>query len=448
VSDDQGTPQPIGTPDDHPPAMPPVISSGSGDGAPVAPPRRRPAAYIAVVIGLLGLVGGAVFFVRSVGSPSSGAKTPEAAVQNLFDALSNEDALGVLESLEPAERDALTGRIQTITRELGRLGILREDIDLGDISGVDLNFTGLKFSTESLASGFSYVKLTAGRSTYSVDPAQSPIGNYLRGFLPRSAAKAVSGSDDLTGQDINFVTVERDGAWYVSIWYSAAEAARRDAGASLPRFGGGVAARGTQTPEAAVEALLRAAAVLDVRRLIELMPPDEAAALHDYAPLFIDAVEAGAVDARKAFSFTIRSLDLSHSGTGDEALVKIDKMSFRFSLPELNISVDYDGTCATMNLGEVFGAPGPQRVCGKGLLPSAQLPGLQRQIDSGFVAVRRDGLWYVSPTRTLLDGFAAMLKALRPADLETFKQFFGAFEGMGSGQYPYPLPPGFPTPST
>jgi hypothetical protein len=452
MSDEPGMPTdgPAAGPAARPPVMPPVISSVPSDvtSAAVAPLRRRPAAYVAVVIGLLGLVGGAIFFVRSVGTSADGAKTPEAAVQKLFDALSNEDALGVLESFAPSERDVLTGRLRAITRELGRLGILREDVDLGDISGVDLTFTGLRYQTQSLGTGFSYVKLTAGTSTYAVNPAESPVGDFLRGFLPRSAAKAVRGSDDLANDKIAFATVQQDGSWYVSIWYTAAEQARRDAGAALPTFGEGIVARGTETPEAAVEALLRAAALVNVRRMIELTPPDEAAALHDYAPLFIDQAEAAAVEARRAFSFTIRSVDLSHSGSGDENVVKIDDMSFRLSVPEFGISVDYDGECATLDLGEVFGpSAGPQRICDKGLLPSLELPGLARQPDLGFVVVRRDGLWYVSPTRTVLDAITATLKPLRPADLEAFEQLFGDL-GFGAPGFNFELPGGFPTPST
>ena len=216
-----------------PPAIPPVPFDAMGVTS--SPARRRPAAYAAVVIGLLGLVGGAIFFARSVtDKAATGAKTPELAVQRLFDALANEDALGVMETLAPAERDALSGRIQAITKELGRLGILSKDLDLGDIRGIDLAFTNLKFATESLAPGFSSVKLTQGRSTYRIDPASSPLGDYLRGVLPRSAAKAVSGSDDLAGEDINFTVIQNDGSWYVSLWYTIAEAARRDAGAPLP----------------------------------------------------------------------------------------------------------------------------------------------------------------------------------------------------------------------
>jgi hypothetical protein len=426
-----------------PPPVPPDTTIFARGPAATSTPTRRPLAYLAVVIGLVAMTGGAIFFARSVGQ-SSGVKTPEAAVQRMFDALSNEDFLGVIESLTPAERTLLSGRIQTIAHELGRLGILKEDLDLGDVAGIDLAFTDLKYRSQTLAEGFSAVELIAGKSTYRIDPASSPIGAFVRGLLPRGSSKVISGTDDLSNEHAIFMAVQQDGSWYVSIGYSIAEQARRDAGAPLPKFGAGVAGRGAATPEAAVEAFLRAMALLDVRRLIELTPPDEAASLHDYAPLFLADLEKEAAAARRHYELSVPTLTLSGRVSGDEAIVRISKLAFRLSVPGEGVSVDYDGKCATIKGVEDFLGLGNAPICGKELSRQA-IPGLNLNPEIGIAAVREDGSWYVSPSRTVLDAIIAILKALQPKTLDELKQFFQSFAFGDFGGGSYQLPPGFPT---
>lgn len=390
-------------------------------------PKRRPAAYIAVIVGLAAMAGGAVFFARNLGSAEGGADTPVAAVQRLFDALADEDAVGVLETLLPSERDELLRPIQDITKELGRLDILRSDLDLSSISGVQLDFSNLTFTQKMLSSGVAVVDLKAGTSTYKVDPATSPLGDFVRQFLPPDATQVVQGTDDLSNDEIFFATIKNGDKWYVSLWYSIAEAARADTNAPAPSFGNGVAARGSATPENAVEELIRAAVALDVRRLIELTPPQEARALHDYAPLFIDAAVAGAKEARKEFDVKITTLDLSANTSGDRSLVQIKEIAFTADIPAVGMSFTFDGECATVS-GPFFGTDEPIRQCGSGVVPSALLPNVPTP-EIGFVAVREGGQWYVSPSRTILDGMLGTLKAFDRKTLDMLTQFFQQFAG-------------------
>jgi hypothetical protein len=231
----------------------------------------------------------------------------------------------------------------------------------------------------------------------------------------------------------------------VSLGYTIAEQARRDAGAPAPTFGAGVPGRGAATPEAAVEAFLRAAATLDARRLIELTPPGEAAALHDYAPLFLPNLEKLASEARSHFRLSIRTLTLSNKTSGDEALVTTDKLAFHLTIAEEGISADYDGRCLTVNgAPDLFGL-GKGPICGKELAGQA-IPGLSLNPEIGFTAVREGGVWYVSPTRTVLDAIIAILKAFQPQTLETLKQLFHSFMFGGAyGGGSFELPAGFPT---
>jgi hypothetical protein len=421
----------------EPPAPPPIPSDPATPSATYmytsatpAAPRRKPLAYVAVLIGLIAMVGGAVFFARSLAKPEGGADTPAAAVRRLFDALSNEDVLGVLEALPPSERDSLRTSVQQITAELSRLGVLATNVDLSDLPGIELEFTGLRLVPTEVGTGVTSVAVTAGSSTYRVDPDASPLGDFVRGLLPPSASKVVEGSDDLSDNEVFFTAIKEGDRWYVSLWYSTAEAARGK-GTTPPPFGRGLPARGAPTPEKAVEDLIRAAVGLDVRRLIELTPADEARALHDYAPLFLPQAEAGVAEMKNAFSAQIREIKLSSRREGDSTVVKIDDISFRVQIPELGMAFDYDGECVTVE-GEFFGSDEPQRQCGQGLTPGAGLPQLPTP-DVGFVVVERGGEWFVSPTRTLLEGLVGMLKALDRKTLDSIKELVESFSKTFGG---------------
>ena len=427
-------------------APPPAVPADEFAAAqlPTAPPSRRPTAYLAVVIGLLAMVAGGVFFVRSIGSDVTGGSTPQAAVEKMLQALSNEDVLGVLEAMPAGERRLFGSRLRALTGELGRLGILRKDLDLGDLPGLDLEFSGVRLRMEQLSADLAAVTIVEGRSSYNVDPASSPLGEFVRKLIPPSSLSPVRGSDDLRDDRIAFATVREGEDWYVSLFYSLAEQGRREAGLPLPRAGQGVPARGAATAEKAVEELIRAAAALDVRRLIELTPPDEAAALHEYSSLFIDDAEAAVREARTHFRAQLRSLSLSARSSGEDTLVTVDKMDFHLEIPDAGISVDFDGKCATLS-GRFFGSDRPERQCGlgAGAVPGGDLARLPRL---GFVAVERDGAWYVSPVGTVFDSLIEVLRALKPADLEMFRRSFAPFLGGGAGfEFSEQLPEGFAT---
>ncbi|MBI4728493.1 MAG: hypothetical protein HY775_03210 [Acidobacteria bacterium] len=423
--------------------------SALGEQAPLAqpvpgelPPRPRASfLHTAVIVGVVAMAIAGLFAFRSLRS-AEGANSPEDAVRHLFEAVAAEDVLATLEALAPEERDLLKGRVVEIGRELGRLGVLAGGLDLSRIAGLDASFEGLRFSSEEVADGLAGVRIVGGTSRLAVRPGELPLGGFMRdvaGSWLRTTPAPQTG--DLSGVGGLVAAVRRDGRWYVSLWYSVAENARRDAGAPVPALGRGITARGAPSPEGAVEDLLRAAAALDVRRLIELMPPDEAAALHDYAPLFINDVEGAAAQARGQFRARISSLGLSSRAAGDEALVKIDRIAFQVEGADGSSIASYDGRCLRVAEGMVFPFMPGNVVCEDSRPPLPPVPeALGRKADLGIVVVRRGGLWYVSPTRTWLDGMLAMLRVLRPRDLEQVRDFVREFAPGFAAQPASPEP--------
>lgn len=418
------------------PAEPPAVPGETiwASEPPVSPASRKPAAYAAVIVGLLAMIGGAIFFVRSLAS-TEGSSSPQAAVRSFLAAVANEDMLGVLERMPTNERELLGSRLRTITTELGRLGILRPDLDLNDLPGLDVEFTNLELRSRELKDGLAAVEIIGGRSTYRVDPATSPLGEFVRDLLPKSAFASIRGSDDLADEEVVFATVKEGDDWYVSFFYTLAESARRSSNLSYPAVGYGVQARGAVSPEKAVDELIRAGFALDLRRVLELLPPDEAGALQDYAPLFLTSAESGAADAREHYRAQIRAIDLTARPAGRDHIVAIQKMSFTVNVEGLG-SIDYDGRCATLS-GDFFGLDDPERECGSGLEGIAPVPPPALK-NAGFTVVERDGLFYVSPLRTALDSLIAALKVMTPQTLEDIKDYFEQFFGFGEGFMPLP----------
>jgi hypothetical protein len=393
------------------------------------PPKRGPLAIAALWGGLLAVIGGVVFAALFLAGERAGS--PEEAVERLFAAVSDEDVLGVLEALPPSERDALSGNLSQIVEELKRLEVLARDADLGRVAGLDLAFENLELSTTSLGDDVSVVRVEGGTARYRVVPQQLPLGDLVRDlFGDELPAEPESGSEEITSEDdVQLATIKEDGRWYVSIWYSVAEAARKDAGKPVPAFGRGLEAKGASSPEAAVRQLVAAAADLDARRAFELLPPDEARALHDYAPLFLDDLEREAVETRSSLQLRVDTLDLRAKRDGDHAVVSVASLAVSGTHDGEAVAFRFDGTCSEVVLG-----PERQRHCPEtidklvpffGGFMGARVPALPN-----LVTVERDRRWFVSPTHSALRPVVDVLRELDRRELEDAIEGFGGLFGM------------------
>jgi hypothetical protein len=396
---------------------------------PDTPGRRQPLIMMVLAVAIAALLVAAGLSVAVLSG--GGSSTPEDAVRGLLTAAGNADVIGVLDHLDPAERDALAGSINGIAGELKRLGVLSSSADLGHVSGVTASFTGVTLGTQSLRDGLTDVSITGGQVQTNVDPSNLPIGPFLKSVLGNSltTAKPSSHSTALkVGTPI--ATVRRDGSWYVSLGYTAAEALRQHNHLDLPTSS--VPAVGADSPTHAVESFLQGIAALDAKRLVELTPPDEMAALHDYAPLFLDQAAKAASDP-KAPKITISGLGLSSSPHRGGELVHVTSITVHV----VTETTTYDYSSATHCLKVTGPSVPPFPTCAGSTPPSdttvtnpfASLHGLNVHADLGIVVVQRDGAWYVSPLRTMLDDVLAVLHALPTDVLDKIRQAFS--NGLG-----------------
>lgn len=403
--------------------------------------RSSAPARAAVVVVVLALVGAGLYGVRSFLAPAGAGSSTE-AVQQLLDAVAEEDAVGAVELLAPGERRSFGQPMLDIVGELAGLEILDPDLDLSDVGGIDIEFTDLVLSSEPLAPGIELVHIDGGRATTRVEPSDLPLGPVITDFSDGlDLGESVQDSESMATGDNGFVAIEQDGRWYVSMWYSVAEAVRREVGAPFPAFGAGPAPVGGEDPEAALRGLIEAGIDLDLEAMIAMLPPDEAAALYDYSPLFLDDAQAALDEvlgyAPDGLSWGLTELTTKSDISGDKAVVVVERFGFEVSAPDLSASILWDGACFSYEVTEggyvdVGDSCTEQSEAIAGL--GVDMPSFLTDLDSGsmgVVARRVDGRWYVSPFETMFDTYLALLRQLDRNDVDEMVDFLGDMAFMG-----------------
>lgn len=320
--------------------------------APASAPAKRPRRLAVAAVAVLA-VGAGAFGVLAL-SAGDGAESPEAAVEAMFDAMDHEDVIGVLEALEPNERDILRPAVDGLSEEARRTEVASADLDLRKVDGIDLQVEGLTYTTEQLGDGITAVDLTGGSVSTSSDLDRLPFGPTVRRILDADEEaergdidRSESGQVDLDGTRL--VARQSGGGWHVSALYSIAEQVRLDAdpAEAVPDFGNGVPAQGAASPEAAVREAVAAATDLDVRRLIELTPPGEMAVLHDYGPMLVDAADRSRDDDFQGPSVDELELEVADGPDGTKVV-----SASRFEVVDADeygsTTWTYDGSCTSI----------------------------------------------------------------------------------------------------
>ena len=332
----------------------PVEEAPSGSGF----TRRRKAG---LVLGIVALVGAVVFaaftlFLRD--------KSPEEIVDELFVALGEEDVLGAAASILPSERRFVVDPLLDTVDEAKRLGILA-DVDLEGIRGVDLAFDGLTYEVEALADDLVWVAVS-GTVRSAVRPEDLPVGPLLLRFLPENWAEEISTDpieDSSIEEAFGLALVKEDGDWYVSLTYTIAEAARREAQVPFPESQPFGEPRGAATPEQALERAVLAITNIDLRAFVDVLVPAQTAAFRRYAQLFIDDWDSGVADLRAVmaegnFSYSVDEVVVGSARREEDTVAWVEDVPrFRaaIDIPEIGmLSIDRDGDCLKIEVPEPF----------------------------------------------------------------------------------------------
>ena len=317
--------------------------------APEVAATSNKVSWVAAVLGALVLLGGGGFFALTAFGASGGAETPEIAVDAMIEALNNEDFVTLAEMIEPSERRTIVEPvIAEVLPELVRLGIFSEEIDAGDVEGVDWEFTDVEYRVESLAQNpdMVHVFFTGGEVATQFSADEFPMGDLIRDQLGDDVEDDERQVEELEDGDDPLTFVQRDGRWYFSGLFTMAEAARLEVGERLPRMSESPATLGSESPEAAVEAMIAEFVEFDLEGLIGRMDPEEMAVLYRYSPLFLEEAQRELDDYEaelraENYRWSVEDLDFDVESNGDDAVVRINGFTLDVVADDIEFSIVY-----------------------------------------------------------------------------------------------------------
>lgn len=400
---------------------------------PTPPKRRRKGVIASVVVAVVvlgaGGVGGWYAFNRAA---DTGSASPQAAAVKLVADVGHDDLLGIVNDLPPAEAALIRDSINGTTDQLKRLNIAQQNATPQAVTGTSIKATGLTFDNKAAQRVNDHLTITmlvAGKITLSQNlDTNAYTQSFLHAAFPNGTPAPHSQTIDIAqqvaqlGHPIRIATVDVNGEWYPSLFYTIADAGLQDAHETWPASA--VPAVGAGSADDAVRQFAQAALDSDARGVIERTSPDEMAALHDVGEVLINA--AGNSTPSGARIDSVNFADRNVAGGVDAVL-----RNMALTVNGDHIVLTQSGGC----YGVVDSTTGQnQRFCaseltkqlmdGSGIdLPPAVAKVLTDMVTGlmnngvGVVASDVNGQWYVSPGRTVTQLAQDMYSTITPADV-------------------------------
>jgi hypothetical protein len=318
-----------------------------------AEPGRRYRRAVGIAASVAALVGaGTLAFVVSGRNAVAGAASPDAAVTGLVTALRNEDILGAIDLLDPAEVAAIRPALDRARDTAEQVGVISDELSLDKLQGLDIEVTDLQLSTEELAPDLAVVTPTSGSLAATFDPAAFPLGADMAAAMgsdlqPVDAAAELG--NDLT--ELHIATVRRGDRWYVSLQYSVAEQLRTDSDKPFPAEPP-VVPVGADTPELAAEAFYGNLVRNDAAGLATSFAPGEGDVWLRYAALWVPALQGVFDESFGAGGATLSGLELEVDRSGSRVRVTPTAFVLEGTVdPQWNMSfsgIAYDPSLPTL----------------------------------------------------------------------------------------------------
>jgi hypothetical protein len=295
-----------------------------------------------------------------------------------------------------------------------------------------LSATGLTFdsgATQTINDHLVINKLTSGRIRLSpkLDGSmftQQFLKSAFPNGLPRQQSNTINIADVVrqTGQPVRIATIEVDGGWYTSLFYTAADYALESARLTWPTTS--LPATGAASADDAVRLFTQALLRADYRAAIELTDPNEMAVLHDAGPAILDALHKPTPTGVNIDSITFKDKPVAG---GVDAVLRTATLEQGGD----QLLISQNGGCYAVTDKET----GDQRkLCAGDFADQAQsdLADLPPEVSTaiqdltsgiftsgvGLVATEADGKGYVSPVRSVGALLVAMVSGLQPADIK------------------------------
>jgi hypothetical protein len=403
---------------------------------PVGPPprRRRTGAIVGAIVAVVVLAGGGVgtWFAFNHAA-NTGSASPQAAATRLVSDVSNGDLLGMVNDLPPAEAGLLRDSINGTTDQLKRLNIVKQNVSPQAVTGTSIQASGLTFdnaAAEHINDHLTITKLVSGRITLSQNlDSNVYTDTFLHSAFPSGAPASHTQTYDIAqlvqqlGHPIRIATVDVNGEWYPSLFYSIADAGLQAAHENWPASA--IPDVGTSSADDAVRQFAQAALDSDLRGVIERTAPDEMAALHDVGEVLVSAAGASSPSGVQIDSAQFQ--DRNVAGGVDAVLT-----SMTLTMNGDHLQLTKSGGCYSMQdsgtgQNQRFCAADVTRQLENGSDTMAFPPALTKVINDmitglmnngvGIVASQVNGQWYVSPGRTVTQLALDVYGTLTPDDI-------------------------------
>ncbi|MEP6980867.1 MAG: hypothetical protein ABJA16_08920 [Nakamurella sp.] len=417
---------------------PPVPGAGK--------PRKNKGVLITAMAVVVALVAGlGVWFFAIRNSGGGGQATPEAAAAQLFADVDNGDLIGLTDTFDPVEARFVNDFATDVIDQFKRLGLVTQDATVDNATGTNISIKGITFddaAEEKPLPDLTIVKLTGGTLTINPSVNTGTQTDLYRQLVDAISAKASTADipmtsttaptvidiaqvirDDNNGEPIRISTVRRDDNWYPSLFYTAADYWAQDAGIGAVTSGDAIVGKGAGSPAEAVDGMIQAVIAQDATSVIELLPPDEMAAVHTYGKKIVDAIGTGS----SAADVTVDAQWNESDVTGGK-LLSIKTLSFTSGSDSGSIAIDQSAGSVTVTTGsdtQTFNADSIAELIGTGQLADVHpnMPDfVQRMLKAalglGVVTTEVDGSWYVSPLRSYSGIFTTLFGGMEQRDIE------------------------------
>ncbi|ASO19807.1 hypothetical protein FHR81_000514 [Actinoalloteichus hoggarensis] len=396
------------------------------------PPKKKTGLVVGSVVAVVAVAGAAFGTWYAFGRGevnAAGGETPTDAATRLLTATGSNDVVGLFDTLAPAEARLSRDYLEATVGELTRLEIFEPGTDPSSIEGWGTTLEGLEFDTaseERINEDLVITQASAGTLTMNSDLADLPLtDSFVAAAFPDGLPTGESEQIDFAQleEPLRIATVQVDGDWYPSLFYTIADYGLREEGMSWPDTS--VEAVGADSPQAAVEELVAAAMAGDVERVIAMTPPDEMGVLYDLGPLLLAEVPAGGMGAA---DITVTDLQTSTRESNGSTIVMIESVSIEGTRPGEQATIAINGDCVDISVeGGQVDQMCMSEITGQlqaelgGELPPEAIAFVERLmtnvLDSGAATVEVDGRWYVSPIRTFGELFMLVLESTEPGDV-------------------------------
>ncbi|MFJ8959503.1 proline-rich domain-containing protein [Lentzea sp. NPDC102401] len=400
------------------------------------PKKKRTGLVVTAVVAVLLLIGGGVtFFALKKADPgtNAGQDTPAVAAKNLVEQLGSGDVVGIMASLAPAEAALSKDYMDSMTKEMKRLEILKPEADPNKLTGVEFKSENIKFdeaAAEKINDHLTINKLVEGKITITSDASKIPLTDKLVDALGTEFSTTTSKSEtvDITaevkkrGMPIGIASIKVGDKWYPSAFYTIANAVLEEDKKKWPAQG--IAAQGASSAEDAAKQMVNAALDADLTKVIALLPPDEAGVLQDLGPLLL--AEAG---KQKPTGAKLNALETDVKDVTGGKQVTVKKLSITAEGETMTITREGDCYAADVpgqgsqklcasEITQLLKQQGGKQIPAEAIDIIGRVAGSVMKSGVGVVSTEVDGKWYVSPVRSYYELALTLFRGFEPKDVD------------------------------